>query len=489
MSLRVRLTLALIGLLAVGVTVYGVSTYRAFEEAERDRFDRELRAALDLVVRDLRGPAGFAGISPPGDVAGEPPPLPADRPVVVAPGTYGALFEGGELVDVTYVGDADVEPDLTGIDPTAAGMYTVGSVASDTDWRVYVQQGPGDSSALAASPLTSLSESLDRLLVIGTMAGVALVAVLGAGAWIVLGRGLRPLERMAATAGSIREGSLDQRVDPSSPNTEVGQLAKALNGMLDDLEAAFREREATEARLRRFLADASHELRTPLTSIQGFAEMFRLGADSEHVDQATAVRRIEQEAKRMRVLVDDLLLLARLDEERPVEQARVDLAVLAADACSDAVALDPDRPVRLDAPEPVPVVGNQAHLRQAIGNLVANALRHTPDGTVIKVQARRAGSDAVVAVRDHGPGFPEEALARAFDRFWQADPARAGEGSGLGLSIVAAIAREHGGSVTAANHQDGGAVVSLTIPAVDSRREALPRGRRHRWCQRGSRRL
>ena len=234
--------------------------------------------------------------------------------------------------------------------------------------------------------------------------------------------------------------------------------------MLDEIEAAFREREATEQRLRQFLADASHELRTPLTSIQGFAELYRLGGDQEHVDQPTIFRRIEEESARMKGLVEDLLLLARLDQTRPLQQAPVDLAVLAADACSDAVASAPDRGVSLWAPDPVVVSGDADHLRQAIGNLVANALRHTPAGTPLEVAATLEGGAAVVRVRDHGPGLDDEALEHAFDRFWQADAARVGTGAGLGLSIVAGIAAEHGGTASVVNAPDGGAIFTLHLP-------------------------
>ena len=249
--------------------------------------------------------------------------------------------------------------------------------------------------------------------------------------------------------------------------------------MLGEIESAFAERDRTEHRLRQFLADASHELRTPLTSIQGFAELFRLGAPApaapgdrafERADGAPGVdlpvimRRIEEESARMKTLVEDLLLLARLDQTRPIERAPVDLAVLAADACSDAVAASPDRPVALDAPEPVVILGDRDHLRQAIANLVTNALRHTPDGAPIEVSARVVGDAATVAVRDHGAGLDEEALAHVFDRFWQADQARVGTGAGLGLAIVAGIAAEHAGAATAANAPGGGAVFTLRLP-------------------------
>jgi two-component system, OmpR family, sensor kinase len=234
--------------------------------------------------------------------------------------------------------------------------------------------------------------------------------------------------------------------------------------MLDDLEKAFAERDATEQRLRQFLADASHELRTPLTSIQGFAELFRLGAERD-VDLPVILRRIEQESGRMRVLVEDLLLLARLDQTRPVEREPVDLAVLAADACTDAVALGGrDRQVTLASPDPVVVTGDPLLLRQAIGNLVANAVEHTPPGTGLDVGVGCENGEGVVVVRDHGTGLSPEALDHVFDRFWREDGARSGTGTGLGLAIVTAVAEEHGGTVTATNADDGGAVFTLRLP-------------------------
>jgi two-component system, OmpR family, sensor kinase len=246
--------------------------------------------------------------------------------------------------------------------------------------------------------------------------------------------------------------------------------------MLDDLEKAFAERDATERRLRQFLADASHELRTPLTSIHGFAELFRLGTreatapatgeagGAGRIDLPVIMRRIEQETERMQALVEDLLLLARLDRTREPASDPVDLAVLAADACTDAVAVDRGRKVTLSAPGPVVVRGDRDHLRQAIGNLVSNAIQHTPAGTPVDVAARTDGDRAVVEVRDHGPGLGEEAARHVFDRFWRADSARVGQGAGLGLAIVAAIAEEHQGTAMAANAPDGGAVFTLRLP-------------------------
>jgi two-component system OmpR family sensor kinase len=484
MTLRARLVAALVTLLAVGMAVYGVGTYAAFAAAERGRLDRELRAALPVVQRELLraaqpdgdgGPDGDDG-RPGRPGGGRPGGGGGGLPPRVAPGTYAALLaDDGTVVAELQVAGGSAQPDLTGADLTGADLpregrvWTVGSQAGSGDWRVLAAPGPLGSAVVLAVPTASLAQGLRRLLAIEVVAGLALLAALAAGSWLVLRHGLRPLERMTAAAGAITAGSLERRVPVDGGAAEVATLGTAINGMLDDLEQAFAARAATEQRLRRFVADASHELRTPLTSIQGYAELFRLGRGAPHPDAAgldtdVVVRRIEEESGRMRRLVEDLLTLARLDEPRPRASDPVDLAVLAADACSDAVALDPGRPVQLHAPAPVPVRGDEGLLRQALTNLVANAVRHTPPGTPIEVSATAAADLATLVVRDHGPGLPPGAAAHAFDRFWQADEARAGTGTGLGLSIVRAVALEHGGTATAATHPGGGAVLTLVLP-------------------------
>ena len=327
--------------------------------------------------------------------------------------------------------------------------------------------GPGQPSSdrvVVAVPTTSVEDSLRQLVLIEVAVAAGVLALLATGSWLILRAGLRPLERMARTAGTITAGALDQRVTPDDGRTEIGELGLAINTMLTDLEAAFAEREATEQRLRQFLADASHELRTPLTSIQGFAELFRLESTQAQVDLPVIMRRIEEESARMRLLVDDLLLLARLDQTRPVRHDPVDLAVLAADACSDAAAVAPDREVTLRAPSPVVVRGDEDHLRQAVANLVSNAVGHTPAGTPIEVSVDADGGEARLAVRDHGPGLDDEAREHVFDRFWRADPARTGKGAGLGLAIVAGITAEHHGTARAENAPGGGACFTVSLP-------------------------
>src|SRR5207244_4041144 len=229
---------------------------------------------------------------------------------------------------------------------------------------------------------------------------------------------------------------------------------------------AFAARTASEQRLRRFVADASHELRTPLTSIRGYAELFRRGAAEHPDDLETAMRRIEDESARMSVLVDDLLLLARLDQGRPLEQEEVDLVALASDAVDDARAVSPDRPITFQTNGPVTVTGDEARLRQVTANLLANARVHTPEGTRVHVRVESTQEGARLEVADEGPGLDADEAAHAFERFYRADPARAraGGGSGLGLSIVAAIAAAHGGRATLDTGPGRGAIFRVELP-------------------------
>jgi two-component system OmpR family sensor kinase len=470
MTLRLRLVLAVFVLVAAGLGLFGVTTYSLYARSQYRQLDDQIRTSAPFVAGELTGnssdsdrgqPSSEGGPSRGGGDGGHGPGGPLS--------SYGELRSKTGAVLATSQRSTTNTPKLPAsvtLEGERSRYFTTAAATGSGQWRVYVTSAPGSSGnvVLVAVPLGDVASSLRRLVSIEVGGGVGLLALLSAGTWLVLRRGLRPLEQMAGTAGAIAAGDLSQRVEPSGSAGEVAQLGVAFNTMLDEIEAAFAERDATEHRLRQFLADASHELRTPLTSIQGFAELFRIGGDREHADLPTILRRIEDESARMRVLVDDLLLLARLDQTRPFDSSQVDLAVLAADACSDAVAAAPDRPVTLDAPEPVIVAGDVADLRQAVGNLVANAVRHTPPGTPITVVARLEDGAAVVAVRDHGPGLDEETLAHAFDRFWQADRARVGAGSGLGLSIVAGVAAEHGGRVTASNTPEGGAVFTITLP-------------------------
>jgi two-component system OmpR family sensor kinase len=309
---------------------------------------------------------------------------------------------------------------------------------------------------------------------------VVLVA-LGLAGYGLVRSSLRPLAAVERTAQAIAAGDLSQRVAPGDGRTEVGRLSQALNGMLARIESAFRAQQASqeqarasEERMRRFVADASHELRTPLTSIRGFAELYRQGAVTSPEEVARLMQRIESEGGRMGVLVEDLLQLARLDQQRPLSLTPVDVAELAGDAVADARVLQPDRPIalHLDASlTELPVVlGDEARLRQVVGNLVSNALAHTPGSAPLTLSVGEdtsgGGDRVVLRVADEGPGMAPEDAARVFERFYRADASRsrAAGGTGLGLSIVAALVAAHGGDVTLDTAPGRGAVFTVRLP-------------------------
>ena len=282
---------------------------------------------------------------------------------------------------------------------------------------------------------------------------------------------------MGHTAEAIAGGDLSRRVSPATPRTEIGRLGLALNAMLSQIESAFDERTQSEQRLRRFIADASHELRTPLTSIRGYAELLRRGAERSPEDSELARRRIEAEATRMSVLVDDMLLLARLDQGRPLEREPVDLQTIARDAWADAYAVAPVRPVTLQAPDSVVVSGDDMRLRQVVGNLVRNAIVYTPPATPIEIGLARTDGHAVLTVADHGPGLPPDVAARVFEPFFRGDAGRSRNrgGAGLGLSIVAAVVAAHQGEVRVRETEGGGATFEVELPITDDS-QATPSG-------------
>ncbi|MDA8398496.1 MAG: HAMP domain-containing sensor histidine kinase [Actinomycetota bacterium] len=325
---------------------------------------------------------------------------------------------------------------------------------------------------VVATDLHSLKETLSSLKATEeAVTGVVLLATLIIAFWLVK-LGLKPLDDMTSTAGAIAAGDLSRRVKPTARNTEVGRLGAALNAMLSQIEAAVAGSRASEGRLRRFVADASHELRTPLTSIRGYAELFRRGGSKDPETVERAMSRIEHEASRMGVLVDELLLLARLDQGRKLEISPVDLGHVAVDAMEDARAVAPDRTLSIDVGERVIVAGDEHRLRQVMGNLVDNALIHTPASAAVHVVVRksRSGDMGVATVSDEGPGLSAEQCERVFDRFYRASSARTGAGTGLGLSIVAAIATALGGRATVESEPGRGATFGIEVPIFGSER-------------------
>jgi two-component system OmpR family sensor kinase len=357
--------------------------------------------------------------------------------------------------------------------------FTADAIGSDLRYRV--RSAVSDSThnlVVVALPLDGVDASVDRLVGVEVAATLAVLGVLGLVTWWVIHLGVRPVKQMTATATAIAAGDLSPRVPEVSRETEAGQLGRALNRMLGRIERAFDQRTRSEVQLRQFLADASHELRTPLTTIRGYAELYQAGGLGElggHDELDEAMRRTGQEAVRMGKLVDDMLLLARLDQGRPLESVPVDLAPLVADAASDARAVDPSREITASATatgaEPLMVRGDSDRLRQVIANLIGNALVHTPAGTPIEITAAVDGPDrrrAVVSVVDKGPGMSEEAVAHAFERFYRADRSRsrAHGGTGLGLAIVQAIVTSHGGTVELTSEQGVGTTARLELPLL-----------------------
>ena len=316
-----------------------------------------------------------------------------------------------------------------------------------------------------------MNETLDRVITDASLIGLGVLTASGLIGWVAVRRSFGPLSRIEDTAAAIAAGDLARRMPEKPTAAEVASLSRSLNAMLGQIEQSFAVREASEERMREFVADASHELRTPLATVRGYAELYRQGAVRRPEDVHSAFGRIEAEARRMGSLVEDLLVLARLDEKRKLARDDVDLAVLAGDAQQDARALAPDRHVRLlglGGPlGPVVVVGDEPQLRQVVTNLVANALNHTPAGTPVELAVGHTSTGrAVIEVRDHGPGIDPVLARKVFERFYRTDPSRSRSqgGSGLGLAIVAAIVESHGGSVRVEQTPGGGATFVVELP-------------------------
>jgi two-component system OmpR family sensor kinase len=400
------------------------------------------------------------------------------------PGAYIVQVRvAGRVYQVSGPDTTDGEgPAIPAVLPSSGTPFTVPSTTDGgSQWRMLARPNAraGATIVLAGDEgeVDSAIGDLSReflLLALGAL------VLMGALAYALVRSSLRPLEEVERATDEIAGGDLSRRAPVRRPGSEVGRLAQSFNAMIERIEHAFHARERSEAaardseeRMRRFIADASHELRTPLTSIRGYAELYRQGAVSTPEDLAGVLRRIEDQAARMGLLVEDLLLLARLDHQRPLERAPVDLAVLAVDAVHDAHAVAPERAVGLrlppaDGEEPaeIPVLGDAARLRQVFGNLVNNALTHTPAGAPIEVRVRAEPGQAVLEVADGGPGLPPEQAERVFERFYRADPARgrASGGTGLGLAIVAALVAAHGGRVAVDSTVGVGTTFRVSLP-------------------------
>ena len=361
--------------------------------------------------------------------------------------------------------------------PETVGTVNFTDPAEDGGGRYRVRASPDRDGnvVVAATPLTDVDDTLGRLVLIMVLVTVAvLVALALLGLWVVR-IGLRPLDAIGSTAAAIADGDLSRRVERADPHTEVGRLGRALNAMLGQIESAFRAKDASERKLRRFVADASHELRTPLAAVRAYAELFSRGADRRPDDLARSMAGITRESERMSVLVDDLLLLARLDEGRPLAREPVRLDHVQPEAVDTARAVDPERPIAAEL-SAAPVVGDRDRLRQLVDNLLGNARVHTPPGAPVRVRLATDDGHALVEVEDSGLGLQDGDTNRVFERFYRADESRsrASGGVGLGLAIVAAVAEAHGGTVAASSKPGRGATFAVALPLDSQRTHSRP---------------
>jgi two-component system OmpR family sensor kinase len=481
--LRVQLIVAMLALVTVATSLISVASVAVLRGYLVGRLDEQL--GIVLRVADRRLPLG-----PPPEERG-PSRLQPPSPFLLQ-----LRDPGGNVVRAI---DAPVDEgrqpprlpaDAGGLAARAGRPFTAEAAGGAGRWRVLIAPRGNGGFVVVAAGLDDIDGTIERLQGIDLVVSIAVLLLLAAVGVATVRASLRPLVEIEQTAAAIAAGDLARRVPDRDPGTEAGRLGRAFNSMLTQIEGAFRARAASEAaarrsedaaraseeRMRRFVADASHELRTPLTAIRGFAELYRQGAAHDPAELERLMRRIEDQAARMGLLVEDLLLLARLDRQRPLELRPVDLLALAADAVNDARALQPERRIELEAggdgaaDGALVVLGDEPRLRQVVANLMANALNHTPAGSPVEVRARTAWPNgvphALLEVADHGPGLSPEQAERVFERFYRADPARshADGGSGLGLAIVAALVAAHSGTVEVDSRPGRGASFRVLLP-------------------------
>jgi len=494
--LRVKLVAAVLALVAAALVVISSLTAFFLHNYLVGQVDSELRGSAHNIESALiADQAGRLGI-------------PTDYLVVVTDRATGRV--DGSQFDSRRFRTADLPrwpADAAGFQRLAGEPFTVGAQGSAVRWRMLYTELPNGQWAAIGQHLTDVDLAVKRLVWIDVLVGGSVLILLAAVGAAIVRSSLQPLVDIERTAAAIAAGDLSQRIpDPEpgvlQPKSELGRLSRALNAMLAQIEAAFTARaesertarsaevaarEAAEAaraseararrseeRMRQFVTDASHELRTPLTSIRGFAELYRQGAAAAPDEAARLLRRVEDEAARMGLLVEDLLLLARLDRERPLELFPVELPVLASDVVHAARATAPERTITLDI-EPgagrLTVLGDDGRLRQVLGNLMTNALNHTPADASVTLRLRRDADQAVIEVADTGPGLSPEQKERVFERFYRADASRTRRadgttGTGLGLAIVAALVRAHNGQVEVGDTPGGGATFRVRLPAA-----------------------
>lgn len=484
-SLQARLLVGLVATTALVLVLVAATLYAQQRRSALARADDQAVAAITPVDRALAA-AGRPGAPPAGPFGrGQPfmdrrPPAQRLDPGALPLGVFGQRRDAGNtpiggLVLLGY-GDQRPSPPRLPALITPGTLITVPAQSGGGRYRVYAARSWQQTLTIAAVPLDSIDAGLRRLLLAELLlvsSGLLLLTLLSA--WVIR-VALRPLQQIAGTADAIAGGELHHRIEVEDPATEVGRLGTAFNGMLARIEGAFERRRAGEERLRAFIADASHELRTPLAAIRGYAELHRIGAASRPQEVEHAMRQIETEAARMGVLVEDLLMLARLDEQRTPVRHSVPLASLAADAAAAARAASGAGRTITVSVQPglaaAAVDGDEHELRRVLDNLLANAVAHTPPGTPVEIALQGAfeGRELLLTVRDHGAGLPTADPDLLFERFWRPDGGRerGSAGAGLGLAIVAAIVAAHGGTVSAENAAGGGARFIVRLPRTDT---------------------
>jgi two-component system, OmpR family, sensor kinase len=451
-TLRIRL-IVVFTVIVVVVCATGFAIYTAERGYLVDQIDRQLLSA-SRPIQQL----------PTSTEAPRFTPAPA-QPQVLSELWIGEVGFSGRLKSrAAPLSKAVKQPAVTAVAIEAAAghrPFTVGARGGQGEFRMLAVARPADGGVIAIGlSLDGVDRVSSRLRAFLGLAGAAILLVTGLLCWWVWRLGLRPIRRMTETADSITRGDRSLRIEGPSANTEAGHLAIALNTMLD-------ERQRIEDQLRQFVGDASHELRTPLTSIRGYVDLYRRGGLEEPGKLADAMRRVGQESARMTELVDDLLLLARLDQGRPLASDRVDLATVLRDAATDAGAIAPDRHVSVELAAPIVVTGDEARLRQVVAALVSNSLSYT-DGSIVLRALRPANGLVGFEVVDDGPGIPAEFAAHAFERFRRGDStrSRARGGAGLGLAIVSSVVSAHRGSVDLVSDPASGTVVRVCLPAA-----------------------
>ncbi|WP_166850600.1 HAMP domain-containing sensor histidine kinase [Isoptericola sp. BMS4] len=466
--LRTRLVTITVLLLTAGLILATIVTRTVVSDYLVEQVDQQLkRSATEVAKVTLQQPDSPS------------PRVPTDYAVTIRD-TEGVGDTIGWPQTIARFGTPAIPAEtLSEVADRQGEPFTVDATGGETpsSWRVvpsiYSVDGQVEGEVYVALPLSDVEQTVSFLTRSLLVSGLGIVLLGGGTALLLVHRSLRPLRRIETTAAAIAGGDLSQRVPERPPSTEVGSLSASLNTMLAHIERAFAAQEESEQRMRRFVSDASHELRTPLATVKGYGELYRMGAldTSDKVDDTMG--RIEDSARRMSTLVGDLLVLARLDEGRPLRRDPVDLVAMTHDAAQDLHALDPERAVAVtgldgtDVPSSLTVTGDQDRLRQVLTNLVGNVARHTPAGSPAELAVGAADGQAVVEVRDHGAGITPEQAERVFERFYRADSSRnrSSGGSGLGMAIVAAIVGAHTGHVSVRETPGGGLTVQVRLPA------------------------